>query len=76
MWENFILWEIKLNFEISVIFIELNCDFSGELLQRVQLRHSEMEKCENISIASVNSICTEAEFSTDDCNVSWRAIFK
>lgn len=39
-----------------------------ELLQRVQLRRSEMEKCENISIASVNSICTEAEFSTDDCN--------
>lgn len=39
-----------------------------ELLQRVQLRHSEMERCENISIASVNSICTDAEFSMDDCN--------
>ena len=42
----------------------------GELLQRVQLKHSEMERCENISIASINSICTEAEYSMDDCNVS------
>jgi len=29
-----------------------------------------MEKCENISIPSVNSICTEQAYSADDCNVS------
>lgn len=29
-----------------------------------------MEQCENISIASVNSVCTEPAYSTDDCNVS------
>ncbi|KAF7990432.1 hypothetical protein HCN44_000237 [Aphidius gifuensis] len=39
-----------------------------DLLQRVQLRHSPMERCENISIATVNGICTEAAYSTDDCN--------
>ncbi|XP_031835982.1 atrial natriuretic peptide-converting enzyme isoform X3 [Nomia melanderi] len=39
-----------------------------DLLQRVQLRHSAMERCENISIASVNSVCTEPAYSTDDCN--------
>lgn len=40
-------------------------------MQRVQLRHSSMERCENISIATVNGICTEAAYSTDDCNVSY-----
>ncbi|XP_076678989.1 atrial natriuretic peptide-converting enzyme isoform X1 [Andrena cerasifolii] len=39
-----------------------------DLLQRVQLRHSAMERCENISIASVNTVCTEPAYSTDDCN--------
>ncbi|KAG7188563.1 hypothetical protein KM043_008195 [Ampulex compressa] len=39
-----------------------------DLLQRVQLKHSVMERCENISIASVNSVCTETAYSTDDCN--------
>ncbi|KAK0098199.1 hypothetical protein PV326_010521 [Microctonus aethiopoides] len=39
-----------------------------DLLQRVQLRYSAMEKCENISITSVNGICTDAAYSTDDCN--------
>lgn len=41
----------------------------GDLLQRVQLKHSAMERCENISIASVNSVCTEPAYSNDDCNV-------
>ncbi|KYQ55121.1 Atrial natriuretic peptide-converting enzyme [Trachymyrmex zeteki] len=39
-----------------------------DVLQRVQLKHSAMEKCENISIPSVNSVCTEQAYSTDDCN--------
>lgn len=43
---------------------------TGDLLQRVQLKHSAMEKCENISIPSVNSVCTEQTYSMDDCNVS------
>ncbi|XP_014225534.1 atrial natriuretic peptide-converting enzyme [Trichogramma pretiosum] len=38
-----------------------------EVLQRVQVRYSPMEKCENVSIASVNSVCTEAYYPTDDC---------
>lgn len=29
-----------------------------------------MERCENISIATVNGICTEAAYTTDDCSVS------
>lgn len=40
-----------------------------EQLQRVQLKISEMEKCENVSIKTVNSLCTEAAYSKDDCNV-------
>ncbi|XP_024945636.1 atrial natriuretic peptide-converting enzyme isoform X2 [Cephus cinctus] len=39
-----------------------------DILQRVELRLSAMERCENISIASVNSVCTEPAYSTDDCN--------
>ncbi|XP_071563506.1 atrial natriuretic peptide-converting enzyme isoform X2 [Temnothorax nylanderi] len=39
-----------------------------DVLQRVQLKQSAMEKCENISIPSVNSVCTEQAYSTDDCN--------
>ncbi|XP_063974822.1 atrial natriuretic peptide-converting enzyme [Diachasmimorpha longicaudata] len=39
-----------------------------DLLQRVQLRQTAMEKCNNISISSVNGICTEAAYSTEDCN--------
>ncbi|XP_008545469.1 atrial natriuretic peptide-converting enzyme isoform X1 [Microplitis demolitor] len=57
-------------------FMQLNtshCNTLGwarnrDLLQRVQLKYSVMEKCENISIASVNGICTDAVYSTDDCN--------
>lgn len=36
-------------------------------LQRVQLKLSSMAQCENISIATVNSMCTEAAFQKQDC---------
>lgn len=36
-------------------------------LQRVQLKFSNMATCENISIATVNSMCTEAAFHKQDC---------
>lgn len=36
-------------------------------LQRVQLKLSHMANCENISIATVNSMCTEAAFHKQDC---------
>lgn len=36
-------------------------------LQRVQLKLSSMASCENISIATVNSMCTEAAFQKQDC---------
>lgn len=36
-------------------------------LQRVQLKIGNMEPCENISIATVNSMCTEATFHKQDC---------
>lgn len=38
-----------------------------EHLQRVQLKMSDMATCENISIATVNSMCTEAAFHKQDC---------
>lgn len=41
-----------------------------EQLQRVQVKLIDMEKCENVSISSVNSICTEAAQGQNDCNVS------
>lgn len=39
-----------------------------EQLQRVQIKLSSMQRCENISIPTVNSICTEPAHLTDDCN--------
>lgn len=39
-------------------------------LQRVQLKIGDMGACENISIATVNSLCTEALFHQQDCSVS------
>lgn len=41
-----------------------------EQLQRVQIKITDMDKCENVSITTVNSVCTESAFSRDDCNVS------
>lgn len=41
-----------------------------EHLQRVQLKLTLMASCENISIATVNSICTETVYHKQDCNVS------
>jgi hypothetical protein len=41
-----------------------------EHLQRVQLKVIDMKACENVSIATVNSLCAEAAFHKQDCNVS------
>lgn len=41
-----------------------------EQLQRVQIKLNEMEKCENVSIPSINYICTETAQGINDCNVS------
>jgi len=41
-----------------------------EHLQRVQLKMIDMKACENISIATVNSVCAEAAYHKQDCNVS------
>lgn len=41
-----------------------------EQLQRVQVKVTEMEKCENISISNVNSFCAETIYGQNDCNVS------
>ncbi|XP_072393053.1 atrial natriuretic peptide-converting enzyme-like isoform X2 [Diabrotica undecimpunctata] len=52
---------------------QLQCNTLGwtrnrEQLQRVQVKLVDKEKCENISISSVNSICTEAFYGENDCN--------
>ncbi|KAK7865066.1 hypothetical protein R5R35_007193 [Gryllus longicercus] len=39
-----------------------------EQLQRVEVRPSPMQRCENISIPTVNSFCTDPPFLKDDCN--------
>lgn len=41
-----------------------------EHLQRVQLNTIDMKSCENISIATVNSLCAEAAYHKQDCSVS------
>lgn len=41
-----------------------------EHLQRVQLNVIDMKACENISITTVNSLCAEAAYHKQDCNVS------
>lgn len=41
-----------------------------EHLQRIQLKMIDMKPCENISITSVNSLCAEAAYHKQDCNVS------
>lgn len=50
-----------------------NCNTLGwsrqtDQLQRVQLKIGDMGACENISIATVNSLCTEAVFHKMDCS--------
>lgn len=42
-----------------------------EHLQRVQLQVIDMNQCENISIATVNSVCSEATYHKQDCTVSF-----
>lgn len=39
-------------------------------LQRVHLRMIPMERCENVSITTVNSFCTESINQQEDCSVS------
>ncbi|XP_055523344.1 uncharacterized protein LOC129717463 [Wyeomyia smithii] len=50
-----------------------NCNTLGwsrqrDHLQRVQLKISDMKPCENVSIATVNSMCTEAAYHKQDCS--------
>ncbi|XP_055708998.1 uncharacterized protein LOC129805244 [Phlebotomus papatasi] len=49
-----------------------NCNTLGwarqrDHLQRVQLKIGDMEACENVSIATVNSMCTETAYHKQDC---------
>lgn len=49
-----------------------NCNTLGwsrqrDHLQRVQLKIGDMAACENVSIATVNSLCTEAAYHKQDC---------
>lgn len=49
-----------------------NCNTLGwsrqrDHLQRVQLKIGDMAACENVSIATVNSVCAEAAFHKQDC---------
>uniref|UniRef100_T1H9A8 Uncharacterized protein n=1 Tax=Rhodnius prolixus TaxID=13249 RepID=T1H9A8_RHOPR len=39
------------------------------MLQRVELRLAKMEQCANISITTVNSVCSDSFYSKEDCNV-------
>lgn len=57
-----------------------NCNTLGwsrqrDHLQRVQLKIGDMEGCENISIATVNSMCTEATYQKHDCTVSLNCLY-
>lgn len=50
-----------------------NCNTLGwsrqrEHLQRVQLNIGDMAACENVSIATVNSMCTETAYHKQDCS--------
>lgn len=59
--------------ENMVLSPAIQCNTLGwarnrEQLQRVQVKITEREKCENVSIASVNSICTETIHGQNDCN--------
>lgn len=52
-----------------------NCNTLGwsrqrDHLQRVQLKIGDMAPCENVSIATVNSMCMEATYQKYDCTVS------
>lgn len=59
---------------ISLEDADLDCNTVGwarnrEELQRIQVKMSKMEKCENVSISTVNSFCAETYYGQDDCNV-------
>lgn len=56
-----------------------NCNTLGwtrtkNQLQRVQLKIGDMAACENVSIATVNSMCAEAVYHKQDCSVSCKII--
>lgn len=58
-----------------------NCNTLGwsrqrDHLQRVQLKMGDMAPCENVSIATVNSMCMEATYQKYDCTVSSQKIGK
>ncbi|XP_019866591.1 atrial natriuretic peptide-converting enzyme isoform X2 [Aethina tumida] len=51
---------------------DLECNTLGwarnrEQLQRVQVKITSMEKCENISISNMNSLCTDTLHGQNDC---------
>lgn len=55
----------------------INCNTLGwtrakNQLQRVQLKMGDMVACENVSIATVNSMCAEAIYHKQDCSVGTR----
>lgn len=59
---------------ISLKDADLDCNTVGwarnrEELQRIQVKMSKMEKCENVSISTVNSFCAETYYGQEDCNV-------
>lgn len=41
-----------------------------EQLKRIQIRVTSMEKCENISISNLNSICADVAYGQENCHVS------
>ncbi|CAH1156249.1 unnamed protein product [Phaedon cochleariae] len=52
---------------------KLQCNTLGwarnrEQLQRVQIKIADKERCENVSISNVNSICSETVLGQNDCN--------
>lgn len=70
---------LQVNRETVVEHVWTNCNTLGwsrqrDHLQRVQLKISDMAACENISIATVNSMCTEATYQKHDCTVSKEVI--
>ncbi|XP_074041256.1 atrial natriuretic peptide-converting enzyme isoform X1 [Leptinotarsa decemlineata] len=57
----------------GLILNKAHCNTLGwtrnrEQMQRVQVKVTDMEKCENVSISNVNSICTETAIGQNDCN--------
>lgn len=62
--------ELKLAMSPAMHCTTLGWAKNREQLQRVQVKLVDKEKCENVSIPTVNSICTETIHGQNDCNVS------